>query len=212
MRTLFIAIISLYLSISLYGQEIQIQGIYGSSSFDSYNTNAGYAVAFNKIIKSKNRIGLSLSHSYSKSAFDKIEISSTDGLLYKKIIKPNNQRIAFKAHYAFKLINNPKSGLFLGPILGLNYFVIDEQIHEIGNENTADKSYIYSYTYKNKIGIGIVLDFELHEFIHPNLSLFSSITPEITFLYRHAIKGIDDPSMIRSMQSNVGFRYKINKS
>ena len=112
MKQIIIIIIIFNFISSISGQEIELKGIYANSSSKKYKTNVGYGVGYNQYIKEKNRFGLSISHYFFKTPYDDIYGSTEDGVsIYIKQVCPNNQRIALKFNYVFRLIDNPGKSL-----------------------------------------------------------------------------------------------------
>ena len=214
MKQIFLTIVTIFLislTDSIFGQEIELKGIYASSSSKKYNTNFGYGFGYNQYIKSKNRLGISLTQYFSNTPYDDIYGSTEDGIsTYIKEVEPDNQRIAIKINYAFRLINNPKSRLYLGPEIGLNYFIVKEKYDRIANQYISGGSFTTSYHEINRIGIGFLFEFELREIIHKRISLHLSANPEITSFEKFGMMGGYDPYFIGWMNFNLGIRYLIN--
>lgn len=209
---LIILIVSIISPISsIYGQEVELNGIYASSSSKKYNANIGYGVGYYQHIKFKNRLGISLIHYFSNVPYDDIYRSTEDGIsTYIKEVEPENQRIAVKMNFAFRLIDNAKSRLYFGPEIGLNYFIIEEQYERFANEYISDGSFATSYHEINRLGIGFLFEFELSEIIHKRISLHLSANPEITSFEKFGLKGGYDPYFIGWMNFNLGIRCLIN--
>ena len=197
---------------SIYGQEIELKGIYTSSNSKMYKTNIGYGIGYNQFIKSKNRFGISFNYYFSKTPYDDIYGSTEDGIsTYIIKIKPNNQRIALKLNYAYSLINNSKSRLYFGPEIGLNYFFINEQHDRIANENISGGHFSSNYSKTKKIGIGFLLEFEMKEVISKKISTYLSLNPEITSFEKFGTMGGYSPYLISWVNFNLGIRYVFKK-
>jgi len=210
-QTILIIMIFSFIS-SIYGQEIELKGTYASSSSKKYKTNVGYSIGYNQFIKNKNRFGISVTHYFSKMSYDDIYGSTADGIsIYIKRIEPNNQRIALKLNYVFRLIDNSKSRLYFGPEIGLNYFFINEQYERIANEYISGGNFTSNYTEINRIGIGFLLEFEIKEVINKKISTYLSLNPEITSFEKFGMMGGYDPYFIGWMNFNLGIRYLLNK-
>ncbi len=195
---------------SIYGQEIELNEIYANSSSKKYKTNVGYGIGYNKYIKEKNRFGISITHYFSKTPYDDIYSSSEDGVsIYIKQVEPNNQRIALNINYVFRLIDNPKSRLYFGPEIGLNYFIIKEQYDRIANGYISSGNFTSYELENNRIGIGFLFEFELKEVFHKRISTYLSVNPEITSFEQFGMMGGYDPYFIAWMNFNFGVRYLI---
>ncbi|MEA3494847.1 MAG: hypothetical protein U9R42_02310 [Bacteroidota bacterium] len=197
---------------SIYGQEIELKGIYASSSSKKYNTNVGYSIGYNQFVKAKNRFGISVIQYFSKTPYDDIYGSGEDGVsTYIEQVDPNNQRIALRLNYVFRLIDNSKSRLYFGPEIGLNYFFINEQYERISNEYISGGNFSSDYTETNRIGIGFLLEFEIKEVINKKISTYLSVNPEITSFEKFGMNGGYDPYFIGWMNFNLGIRYLLNE-
>lgn len=214
MKQISLVVVTIFLislTPSIFGQEIELKGIFASSSFKKYNTNIGYGFGYNQFIKSKNRIGISFTHQFSNIPYDDIYGSTEDGIsTFIKEVEPDNQRIAIKINYAFRLIDNLKSRLYFGPEIGLNYFIVNEKFNRIANEYISGGSFTTTYQEINRIGIGFLFEIELKEIVHRRVSLHLSANPEITSFEKFGLMGGSDPYFIGWMNFNLGIRYLIN--
>ena len=196
----------------LSAQEIELFANYSSSNYNKFQNSIGYGIGYHHIIKSKNKIGLSFQHSFCNTNYSEIYPSLEDGVsTYIEKVDPKNQRIAFKMNYAFKLVNNPKSSLFIGPELGINYFFINEHIQRFENELLNAGNYHWESSRTNKFGFGFLIEFELKEVITKGMSISSSIHPEITSFEKNGIDGSYLPYSIRWLNFNFGIKYKLKK-
>ncbi len=208
-----ILLIALLVSITqLSGQEIELLTTYSGSSYNKFQNNIGYGFGYNHFIKSKNKFGFIVQHSFCNSNYSEIYGSSEDGIsTYIKKVDPKNQRITIKVNYAFKVVSNPKSSLFIGPEIGINYFIISEQIHRLENENISARDYQSEYSKNNKIGFGFLIEFELKEIISKRISISLSVHPEITSFEKFKLDGGYNPYFIRWLNFNFGIKYNLKK-
>ena len=207
---LLIAILSSMTQLS--AQEIELFATYSGSNYHKFQHNIGYGIGYHHTIKSKNKIGLSLQHSFCSMNYGEIYPSLEDGIsTYIKKVDPKNQRIVFKINYAFKLVNNPKSSLFIGPEIGINYFLVSEQIQRYENEGINAGYYHLDFSRKKKFGYGFLIEFELNEIITKRISISSSIHPEITSFEKNGIDGSHLPYFIRWLNFNLGIKYELIK-
>ena len=162
-----IVIITILSSITqLSGQEVGFYTTFSGSNYNKFQSNIGFGIEYNHFIKSKNKFGIAIQYSSCKLDYSDIYGSSTDGVsTFIKQIEPNNSRLSIKTNYAFKIINNPKSSLFLGPEIGINYFFINENVRRLESEYIEAAEYKSKYSVNNKIGLGFLIEFELKEII-----------------------------------------------
>ena len=212
MKKIFLWITILCSITHLSAQEIELFATYSGSNYNKFQNNIGYGIGYQHIIKSKNKIGFSFQHSFYNINYSEIYPSSEDGIsTYINKVDPKNQRIAFKVNYAFKVLNNPKSSLFIGPEIGINYFFMNEHVQRYENEFLNAGYYHWEYSRKNKFGFGFLIEFELKEIITKRMSISSSIHPEITSFEKNRIEGSHLPSYIRWLNFNLGLKYKLTK-
>ncbi len=211
-QIIFIIVVFSFIS-SIYGQETELKGIYANSNSKKYQANVGYGIGYNQYIKGKNRFGISISRFSFKKPYDNIYRSLEDGVsMYIDQVKPNNQRIALKLNYAFRLIDNSKSRLYFGPEIGLNYFINKERYDRIANGYITGGNFTSNYIEENILGIGFLLEFELKEVFYKRISTYLSINPEITSFGKFGLKGGYNQSYIGWMNFNLGVRYSIIKN
>ncbi len=196
----------------LPGQEIELLTTYSGSNYNKFPNNIGYGFGYNHFIKSKNKFGFIVQHSFCNSNYSEIFGSLEDGIsTYIMKVEPKNQRITIKVNYAFKVVSNPKSSLFIGPEIGINYFLISEQVHRLENENISAGDFQSEYSRNNKIGFGFLIEFELKEIISKRISISSSVHPEITSFEKYGLDGVYNPCFIRWLNFNFGIKYKLKK-
>lgn len=210
MKKLISALFVLSFFFNLSGQEIEFFGHYSGSNYNKYQNNIGYGLAYYHLTKSKNKVGIVFQHSFYNREYSEIYPSSEDGIsTYIKDIDAKNQRIAFKMNYAFDVINHPKSSLFIGPEIGLNYFFINEQVTRYENERISAAQYQSDYSENNKFGFGFLIEFVLKEIITKRLSISFSIHPEFIYYEKIGMTPGYAPDFIRWLNFNFGIKYKL---
>ena len=146
MKKLLILFSILFLTSSLFGQDIEFTGIFASSNSKIFKNSFGYSMGYNKIIKTKNKSGISFSQYLYGATYDNIDHPEYDpSSLSITETEANNKRFALKLNYAFILVNKPKSKLYLGPEIGLNYFKIKESTERIANYRIESANYSEKY-------------------------------------------------------------------
>lgn len=212
MKKLILALFILSSFVRLSGQELEFFGHYSGSSYNKFQNNIGYGLAYNHITKSENRIGFIFQHSFFNRNYSDIHRSNEDGIsTYILDIDAKNRRIALKMNYAFKIVNKPRSSLFIGPEISLNYFFVNEQVTRYENEGISAANYQSEYTEKNRFGFGFLLEFELKEIISERISISSSVHPEIISYQNAGLVGTYSPDFIGWLNFNLGFKYRLKK-
>ncbi len=210
MKKVFSSFLFLIIISSLYGQDIELSGIFANSSSKSFKSSFGYSLGFNKIVKTKNKLGVTFSHYFYSANYDNIYTPNYDpSSLSITQTDANNKRLALRLNYAFRLVNNPKSKLYLGPEIGLNYFRIKEKTERIANGQIESGSFNDDYWLNNKLGIGFLLEFQLDEVISKRISTVLSVNPEIVGFEEFGAMGSADPWFIGWLNFKLGIRYKL---
>jgi len=175
-----------------------------------FKNNFGYTLGYNKIIKTKNKLGISFSQYSYGTTYDDIRNPEYDpSSLNITETDPKNKRYAFKLNYTFGLVNNSKSKLYLGPEIGLNYFHKNESTERIANGDIESANYTEDYWVNNRLGIGFLLEFQLDEVISERISTVFSVNPEITSFEKFGTTGSADPIFIGWLDFKLGIRYKL---
>jgi hypothetical protein len=211
-KALLIILLFGYISLT-YGQQIEFGGIFACSTSKKYADCFGYRVGYNQTVKSNNRLGFAFSEYFYTTAYDDIYPPEFEpsSLLIKQV-DPNNKRYSLTVSYAFDLINNPKSKLYFGPEMGLNYFVIKEQYERIPNGDIDGGNFNSNNTFSNRIGIGFLMEFQLEEVMAKKISTYISINPEFTSFEKIGMMGSPYPYFIGWLNLNLGIRYTLNKA
>src|SRR5690606_35867797 len=136
----------LFIVNNIQGQQIDISGLYSSSTAKQLKNNWGYGLRYNHFIKN-NKIGLSFKHYFYNTEYDDIRSSTEDGISkYIEEYKPQNSRITVNLIYSYILVDNEKSNLYLGYNVGLNYYHFKGEKTRIENGFVKGGQYTYDYT------------------------------------------------------------------
>ncbi len=197
----------------LRAQEFGIFTTYGGSSYNKYEVNTGIGLEYTQLSGQRSRWGVSAAYSHCTRDYNEIFGSTIDGVsTFIHQVSPNNQQLAFKLNYAFRVLNHPKSGLFLGPEIGIHYFFVDEQVHRLANENLEEAKYQSNYTERNKFGFGFLFEFELNEFIYKQLSVHMGVHPELIRYQKSGMDGGHQPPVwIGGLNFQLGISYQFKK-
>jgi hypothetical protein len=192
-------------------QEIKVASLYSHSSYDKYRNDFGYIIGYNQFVGSRNRLGLTFLQSFNNIDYEYTFSSDADGNDYYREVKPKNERITFSIDYSFSILKKQKSNLYIGPKIGINYL----HIREYGNEKLVYKNETYEYKtdywVTNKMGIGLLLEYE-RELFSENISQFFSTETEIIFISKYGLMGSSDPVLTGWINLNLGLKYRLNKN
>jgi hypothetical protein len=212
MKKLIFILVCFGFVVSLSGQELEFFGSYSVSNYNKFQNDVGYGLGYYPKIKSKNKLGFCLQHSFYYMNYSEVYPSSEDGIsTYIMDIEAENQRIVFKTSYAFMIVNNPKSSLYIGPEIGINYFFINEQIVRHENNLITAANYKSKYSGNAKFGFGFLIEFGLKEVLFKRVSVSSSVHPEIIIYTRKRMEGGHNPQFIGLLNFNLGVKYRLKK-
>jgi hypothetical protein len=207
---LFLIIIFCFLN-GVTAQEIEINGLFVSSTTKQFKNSFGYGLGFNKTFN-KNRFGVLCSYLCYKTYYDDIHSSTEDGVSkYIKEYEPNNSRFKIELNYSYRLIMNPKSNFYLGSCINLNYFNLKGEYERIENVYISGGHFSYDNSVNNRFGMGLLMEYELKEFIGDRISSSIRIQPEITSFDEFGAVGGYDPWLIGWLNFYVSFKYKLNE-
>ena len=199
-------------------QEIAVSSAFSHSSYNKFKNNIGYEIGYNQFIKLNSRLGFTFSHSFNNADYNYIFMSDADGIGYYRDVKPNNQRMTFSINYSFNLLNKQQSKFYIGPKFGLNYFNVREFVDERPVNDTENYQYNINYWETNKIGIGLLLEYERNIF-SDNISVFFSTEPEVIVFSRFGLVGSRVPVMMVGginfnlcFNFNLGFKFNMKKN
>lgn len=200
-------IILLFAATSSWGQQLEVSGLFSSSTAKEYQNCLGYELGYNHFFK-KNRFGVSFRQSFYNTEYDDIRVSTSDGVsMYIQEYAPQNRRIALNLTYSNQFISNEKSNLYIGGSLGLNYFQLKGNYSRIANGNLSYHQASYEYAKNNRIGLGILIEYELLQIISERISTSIKLNPELTSFDEFGTEGGYSPSIIGWLNCSIGVKY-----
>jgi hypothetical protein len=214
MKKVILCILISTFSIVLSGQEIEVKGTYAASTFNKFQNTFGCGIGYNEFITPKGRLGASIEYSFYNVSYNNSYTSTADLSRYIQEIQPNNHKIAFKLNYSFNLLKRSKSLLFIGPEIGLSYFIINEEYEQTvitRLDSITRGHYSSSYTVNNRIGIGFLIEYEVKDLIYKRISASVSVHPELSGYESFGMKGSNNPVLIGWLNFNIGFKYSFAK-
>lgn len=211
MKTVLTLLVVSFVFLGLHGQEVDINGLYSSSSTKEFKNSIGIGLGYNYFVN-HNRIGIALSYLNYNTAYDDIYTSTTDGTsIIVKEINPNNNRMSINLNYAYRIIDNSNSIIWLGCTAGLNYFNMQGDYYQY-DDNLQNKNYLtYDYKESNRIGIGLLIEYEITNIFSDRFSSSIKINPELTSFDDFASSGGHAPWLIGWINFSVGLKYRFDK-
>jgi hypothetical protein len=202
----------LFVTTLSWSQQIDVSGLYSSSTAKAYKNNWGFDFGYYYFVRN-NRLGISFRQIYFNTEYDDIYTSSNDDGVskYIKEYAPKHKRSTINLDYSYKLIENEKSNVYLGCSAGLNYFKLKGEYNRIENGNISGGQFYYDYSVNNRFGFGLLLEYEVVGIFSDRVSSSIKINPEITAFDEWATFGGYDPWMIGWLNFSIGLKYQLKK-
>lgn len=190
-------------------QQIDISGLYSSSTTKEFKNNWGYDIGYNHFYRN-NRFGISFRQYFYNTEYDDIYSSTEDGISkYIKEYDPQNKRISVNFIYSYGVIENEKSNLFIGVSAGLNYYKLNGSYTRIENGSISGGDFTYDYYKNNRIGFGFLIEYELTQIISDRISTAIKVNPELTSFDEFGTVGGYSPWMISWLNFSIGLKYRL---
>ncbi len=210
-----ICVLILNYSYALFGQEVEVIGIYTASNLKKFQNSFGCGIGYNGFVKPKTRIGFSLEYLNNCIPYENRYTSGGDTTKTIDKVRPNNHKIAVKFSCSFRILNKSKSLLFIGPEFGLILFIINEKFERAKLTPAGLTSYGFQgsdYFIKPTTSVGFLIEYELKEIIAHKISVSVSVHPELSGYGTFGMKGSSDPSLVGWLNAAIGFKYSFTKS
>ncbi len=210
MKKYFLLIVSLLLinQVTILAQEVTVSAVYSYGSYDKFLNNFGYELGYNQYLNARNRIGFAVSQSFHYAGYSYDFMSDADGKDYYREVKGENRRLTFSIGYGFDILNNTRSGLYIGPKLGLNYYKVNETGTQRLSGESAEHEYKADYRNNNRLGVGLLLEYD-RKIFSDNIYLFFSTEPEVVFYSNFGLMGSSDPAMVGFINVNLGLKINL---
>lgn len=194
-------------SASIHAQEIEVSGIFGSSSSKEFSSNTGMSFGYYHFIHDS-RLGISFSYTSNKNEYNEITDSPNDpDLKYIARYKPNNKRSTVNLNYAYTLVDNERSKLFVGANLGLCNYSMAGTYNQLAMDTIPAGEFNYNFTQRNKLALGLLLDYELTNVIFKYFSTSIKIHPELLAYNSQILPGNNEAQIIKWMGFELALKY-----
>ncbi len=208
MKQMILLIFTLGMTGYIHAQSIEIKGFYAYTNSNKFTPAMGYGIGYTHKTKVKQRLGLSLSYFISKPSYHQEYKSLEDGISYYiQNVEAYNQRFAIKIHYAFGLLKSNTLQLYIAPQIGLNYYIMEENIDQEANGSIWEKHYTCHYKKKHRLSFGVLCELAWQPKFTKHLGAFLALNPEISGFEAFGTRGSYAPWFIRWVNIGVGLRY-----
>ncbi len=223
MKTLLTILVSFWMGLSCFGQEIEFSGSLNTSSEQRFQNAYGFGLQYQQDLSRKFKIGLGLHYNFNNASFDHIPyIDAAPNLLVAEMIHSTAKRISIRFNIQGLLMNTRYVSLSLGPEISYNFlWGKDQKERRIGQISPIYDTLIsnqYTFTQNNdlteKIGIGFISTAEIKEFIAKPLSLCVTIRPELLLGKTEPLIGAEQPvfsGVLGFTEFQIGLKYRFKK-
>lgn len=176
-----------------------------SSSSTQFRKPVGLYIGYTQPVSRILKIKLEGRAHYSFWNYDHIIFNTATSVgYYVYEVSPDNLWLSLSGSVNLKIISWGCLTLSMGPQISLNYFLIDERIHEIPTIYRPERTYQNEYNYLNRLGIGVNFESEINGLFGENISLVTSLTPQV-------VNGRPLGDGILANITQIGLRYSFKK-
>lgn len=213
MKKIAIVILMLFISYAGFSQIIEINSGYSSGSYNKYGVCRSVGLGYKQIMSPRSRLGLHLNYQKCSADYDEIKQSLSDGVSYNiNQVSPNNQRYSINLQYTYALIDHSVAKLNVGAETGLNFLIINEDVKRFENGANEAGTFRNEFKINYRPGIGLIFEFEINNVINKNLSVVSSINPQLVSYHEIGLECSSSPAILGWMNFGLGIRYSFLKS
>lgn len=181
MRILSIAFLILFIGVSCFGQEFEINGSLNTSSEKRFQGAYGIGLQYQHDIGNKFKAGIGIHYNSKNAEFDEIQYVDADpDLLIADRINSSANRFSLRANIQRLLIDNEHVSFTLGPEISYNYFRGNDEVDERVGQNSERYLYTQKTGLSKQLGFGLISAIEVKQVIKPQLSFCFTIRPEFT--------------------------------
>ncbi len=211
MKSYFAIIFMTLFFVKVSSQELMFDLAYSNSSLAEYKNFVGFDIGYAKFTKSLNKIGIDFTDSYNLFSYDYINLTDAGTYLITEV-KPKSYIWRLQGSYAFLLRKNNNDYLFIGPLVSLNYFGINESVHRLPNGSYSETTYNLNTRYNNKLSIGFIFEYQSNDVLFSNLDLLYAICPSIGNFEDFSAMGSNNPWFYLAIDFKIGLCYDFGKN
>jgi hypothetical protein len=180
MKKIILALISLFIGISCFGQGIEFYGSLNTSGEQRFQPGYGIGLQFQQNLSRRFIAGLGVSYHFSHTTFDQRPYMDADpNLIVYQHITSNSNRFAVRFNIQGLLIDHKNFSWTLGPALSYNILWGKDQIKQTSNQSSTPTEYSQKNGKVKDFGVGLISGAEFKNLIARQVSLCFSIRPEL---------------------------------
>ena len=209
-RLIIIAFCSaLICKLSAQEQELIFNISYSNSSLVEFNKSIGIETGFLNNTKKGNKIGVRISCLYNPFNYDYVKktLVGPDSYIIREV-EPNSLALVLQTDYSFPIYTKENSAIYLGPLLSINTFIINELIHSIPTDTEPERDFTNKSFNGLKFSLGCLLGHEINNVFSENLGITYSISSRIGNYEELFAMGSNDPWFYLSFEFRVGLNLK----
>jgi hypothetical protein len=201
MKNTAVLIIFLLMPIGLAAQGISFGYSRVSSSSTQFRNPVGLHIGYTQPVSPILKINADVKANYSFWNYDHVVFNTaTSAGYYVYEVNPDNLWFSLSGSVNLRIISRGCFTWSMGPQISLNYFLINENIHEIPTVYRAERTYPDQYNYLNRLGIGVNFECEFKQIFGNNISIVFSLTPQV-------VNGRPRGDGILANITQIGLRY-----
>lgn len=204
---------ALILAFSCLGQEVEFCGSLNSSTEQRFKSAYGIGLQYQHDISQKFKVGLGVHYNFKNTQFT--EEAYIDPVPFPPSIKETyseSRRFSIRLNIQGLLRNNENVLISIGPEISYNYLWGKDDINLFVGGSTAWENYTQTIRLSKMIGLGLVSNVEIKNFLTPQLSLCLTLRPEMTTDGEFA-KGSQPifSGILGFVESQIGLKYRFKK-
>ncbi len=200
-----LALIVILSSYFANAQEVSVSTSFAESNSISFDNAIGTNLGYHFILSDKSKIGLSVLHSWAKNDYQNSMESDSQIHIHSSAL-----RFSTRLGYMYTLINTKSIGLYIGPEISLNSYLISQQTQNLGDNQSRSYTSSSNTEIQKKRLPGAAINTQLcyKNFLHDCLELFVQLHPEVTSFINDAPELANRSNSINWLEFQLGFHYK----
>lgn len=196
-----------------FSQQVGVYHCLTRSTEKMFDRGHGVGIDAEMNVLRRGSVAVASSYSVFRYDYEDFYTNSADGSKIGETVNPNNSWFSVYLRYGYDLIKREHSSVSLGPVLGINYF----SINEVAWIYRGDFSTVDAYrdnrkkSYSNKPKCGVYMEFEAKELADSPFSVFLSVYKSLDILDGLWVEGSHMPGALGTTTTQLGIRYSFLK-
>jgi hypothetical protein len=180
MKTTLLTFLAFFIGLTCFAQEVEFCSSLNTSTENRFQNAYGIGIQFQHNLGNKLKVGLGVHYNFNNVKFDENPYVDGDpNLIIAEEIHSKSKRFSIRLNIQRLLKNNENASISLGPEVSYNYLWGQDQIEGRQGQTSNRFNIIQNNGLTKEIGLGLISNIEIKNFISPQLSLCFTIRPEI---------------------------------